>query len=208
LRACFFSGRNTMQTLYVLLFDGFETLDAMGPVEMIGRIKGDYRVCCVSQAGKNVTSSQGVAVATISLCGMEKGGILLVPGGQRTRTLVADEAFLRDLKEAVGKAETMLCICTGAALLAKAGLLTGRRATTNKRAFAWVSAQKEGVYWQKSARWVVDGKFYTSSGVSAGIDMALGFVADKHGKEAAERLARETEYIWHANKEDDPFALA
>ena len=68
------------------------------------------------------------------------------------------------------------------------------------------AAQDAEVEWIRSARWVVDGKFYTSSGVSAGIDMSLGFVRDQLGFETARKLATTMEYRWTENAEDDPFA--
>lgn len=60
--------------------------------------------------------------------------------------------------------------------------------------------------WIKCARWVVDGKFYTSSGVSAGMDMSLGFITDRSGKEAADEIANAIEYVWNHDKENDLFA--
>jgi len=99
----------------------------------------------------------------------------------------------------------VLTICTGSALLAKTGLLDGRKATSNKRAFDWVMTNGKDVNWIKHARWVVDGKYYTSSGVSAGMDMALGFLADRHGLEFARKVAFEIEYNWTEESEDDNF---
>ena len=91
-------------------------------------------------------------------------------------------------------------------MLAKTGLLNGRRATSNKRAMDWVVSVNPAVNWVHRARWVVDGKFYTSSGVSAGIDMALGFLADRFGQEAAEEAALGAEYLWNRDRDNDPFA--
>jgi transcriptional regulator GlxA family with amidase domain len=84
--------------------------------------------------------------------------------------------------------------------------LDGRRATTNKRAFVWVESQGPRVNWIKQARWVEDGKFATSSGVSAGIDMALALIARLVDAEAAERAATAMEYEWHRDSSWDPFA--
>jgi len=99
-----------------------------------------------------------------------------------------------------------LSVCTGSALLAKAGVLDGRRATTNKAAFSWVADQGPRVAWVKEARWVEDGSFITSSGVSAGMDMALGAIALMHSQKTAEQVAQWCEYSWHQNKDYDPFA--
>jgi transcriptional regulator GlxA family with amidase domain len=98
-------------------------------------------------------------------------------------------------------------VCTGAALLARAGLLDGRRATSNKLSFKWVTEQGPAVEWiLRQARWVEDGKFATSSGVSAGIDMTLALIAKLAGAESAERIAIRMEYEWHRDPSWDPFA--
>ena len=81
----------------------------------------------------------------------------------------------------------------------------GRRATSNKLAWQWVIAQSDQVHWIEQARWVVDGKCYTSSGVSAGMDMALGFIADRHGVDTARQIALETEFRWQENSDIDDF---
>lgn len=70
----------------------------------------------------------------------------------------------------------------------------------------WVASHDREVLWQDQARWVVDGKFYTSSGVSAGMDMSLGFVADFWGQDLAEELAKKAEYVWQNKADQDPFS--
>jgi transcriptional regulator GlxA family with amidase domain len=122
-----------------------------------------------------------------------------------TRTLVQDADFIAGLRKLCESALYVLTVCTGSALLAKTGLLDGRRATTNKMSFGWASSHGEQVLWEKRARWVADGKYRTSSGVSAGIDMTLGFIEERHGKRAAVEAARQIEYIWNDDREHDPF---
>jgi putative intracellular protease/amidase len=131
---------------------------------------------------------------------------LLVPGGPGTRALVRYEAFLRELARLARAAPFVLAICTGPALLAKAGLPGGMRATSNKHAFDWVPSQGPGALWQKSARLVAGGEFCSSSGVCAGMDMALGFVADRFGGQRALELAAAIEYLWNENPDCDPFS--
>ncbi len=104
-------------------------------------------------------------------------------------------------------AKFIISVCTGAVLLAKTGILDNKKATTNKRSFNWVIQHGLNVKWVKKARWVKDANTYTSSGVSAGIDMALGFIADNYGKEKAESIANGIEYIWNKDCEDDVFSL-
>jgi transcriptional regulator GlxA family with amidase domain len=98
-----------------------------------------------------------------------------------------------------------MSVCSGSALLAKAGLLDGRRATSNKQFFDLARGQGPRVDWVAQARWVEDGPFATSSGVSAGIDMALGVIARLFGKERAQEIADLTEYEWHSDPTRDPF---
>ena len=100
----------------------------------------------------------------------------------------------------------MTSVCTGSAILAKAGLLNGRQATTNKAAYEWVRTQGPDVFWQPHARWVEDGNYFTSSGVSAGIDMSLVVISRLFGEEKAEAIAVSAEYEWHRDPDWDPFA--
>ena len=100
----------------------------------------------------------------------------------------------------------MTSVCTGSALLASAGLLENMKATTNKEAFAWTTSYGDKVNWQREARWVEDGKFFTSSGVSAGMDMSLALIARLLGQETAEKGANWAEYEWHKDANRDPFA--
>ena len=99
-----------------------------------------------------------------------------------------------------------MSVCSGSAILAKAGVLDGRRATSNKLFFSLATDQSANVTWLEQARWVEDGKFFTSSGVSAGTDMALGVIAKLYGRPHAERVAMMTEYEWQADSTRDPFS--
>jgi transcriptional regulator GlxA family with amidase domain len=95
-----------------------------------------------------------------------------------------------------GRADTIATVCTGAALIAKTGLLDGNKATSNKAAWEWVVSQGEKVEWLKGARWVDTGRTITSAGVSAGIDMALALIARRDGAEVAKGAAQAIEYHW------------
>lgn len=201
----------------ILLFDGFTLLDAFGPGEIIGNMDL-YHLAFLSMGGGKVRSAQGLEVYTDSVLSARWGGVLLLPGGPGTRPLAQDESFLEQLGHCAALADTLLSVCTGAALLARAGLLSGRRATSNKTAWNWVTAQDDRVNWARRARWVWDAgnvdspdpmgrkDIYTSSGVSAGMDMVLGFLSDRHGALAARNIARHIEYIWNDDPDEDPFA--
>ena len=136
---------------------------------------------------------------------MNTSGVLVIPGGAGTRTLIKEEPFFNNLRRLSEDASFILSVCTGSALLARCGILEGKRATSNKRAFDWVVSTSDKVHWIRKARWVHDGKFYTSSGISAGMDMTLGFIRDRFGAPAAERIACRMEYIWNKNPDIDFF---
>lgn len=189
-----------------LLFCDFETLDLMGPCEVFGFTEG-ANLRYFSVAGGLVKAKQGYFIETEPLSGMEEDSVLVVPGGMGTRALVGDKDFLAALTAASKRASYVLTVCTGSAILARTGLLDGLAATSNKRSYPWVTSQGPAVHWQPSARWVVDGRFYTASGVSAGTDMALGFVADRLGEETARQIAKIMEYTWNDDKDNDPFAF-
>ncbi|MCL1919095.1 MAG: DJ-1/PfpI family protein [Peptococcaceae bacterium] len=196
-----------LQDFNILLYEEFEILDAFGPVEVIGELKEHYRIRFVSQNGGPVTCKQQAAIDTLPFGEMDSSGVLLIPGGYGTRPLVEDVEFMTHLRSLAEAAPYVLTVCSGSAVLARTHLLDGRKATSNKLSFAWVMTQGEQVDWQKKARWVKDGKYYTSSGVSAGIDMALGFVSDRFGEEKAMQITKYMEYLWNRNQDNDPFAI-
>ncbi len=190
----------------ILLFNDFETLDVYGPVEIFGRLVDLYSIKFYSLNGCLIRNRHGISVFTESLENIKSEiEIFLIPGGIGTRKEVENTLLLKKIKEVSNLSRFILTVCTGSALLAKAGLLDGKRATSNKRAFSWVVTNGTNVQWDKKARWVVDGKFYTSSGVSAGIDMALGFINDRHGEALARKISFEIEYDWIQDKDDDTF---
>ncbi len=191
----------------MVLFTGFELLDVFGPLEMFGNLTGVVEVAMVAHTKGAVVSAQGpAAVAGYDFADAPHLDLLLVPGGIGTRTEVDNPVLLEWLARRVRIAEIAMSVCTGAALLARAGVLDGRRATTNKRNFRWVAEQGPRVNWIKEARWVDDGKFVSSSGVSAGIDMALAVIARLSGPDVSAMLATSAEYEWHQDAGWDPFA--
>lgn len=196
-----------MRKIGALIFPGFELLDVFGPMEMFGMLNNDFSLELVAETDGPVPSNQGLsAEATKSIGQGADYDILFVPGGAGTRREVGNTRLLDWIAQASENAEYTLSVCTGSALLAKAGVLDNRRATTNKAAFSWVVEQGPNVKWVRKARWVEDGPFITSSGVSAGMDMALGAIALMHSRETAEKVAMFCEYDWHQDKNWDPFA--
>ncbi|MGN0941698.1 MAG: DJ-1/PfpI family protein [Selenomonadaceae bacterium] len=191
--------------IYVVLFPDFTALDFVGPVEALSRLDG-VKVHYVSLNGGAVANAGGLSIMTEPFPDGETD-VVLIPGGWGTRPLAKDAAFAERLKALVNGATWCLTVCTGSVLLARTGLIDGQKATSNKRSFDWVTSTAPSVDWKGEARWVVSGKYYTSSGVSAGIDMALGFIADQFGRDKALFAARGMEYVWNDDKETDPFAV-
>lgn len=190
----------------VLLFDDFETLDVFGPVEIFGRLVDLYSIQFYSLNGGRIKNRHGITILTKKLGAFKANvEIFLIPGGLGTRKEVQNERLIDKITKTAKCSNHVLTVCTGSALLAKTGLLNNRSATSNKRAFAWVTTNGPKVLWKKTARWTVDGKFYTSSGVSAGLDMTLGFLSDRHGIEFARKVASEIEYNWTEDKNNDSF---
>lgn len=190
----------------ILLFEEFETLDVFGPVEIFGRLKDHYKVSFYSLHGGLVINSHGVFILSENLEEIKNGvDIFLIPGGYGTRIEVNNAGLIDKIRTICQLSKFVLTVCTGSALLAKTGLLDGKNATSNKKAFDWVITQGEKVNWIRKARWTKDEKFYTSAGVSAGMDMTLGFLGDIHGTEFARRTAFEIEYDWIENMEEDHF---
>jgi transcriptional regulator GlxA family with amidase domain len=197
------------KTIGFVLFEGFELLDVFGPAEAYGihDADGAFRLVMVAQTAGKVTSAQGpAAVAEFSFADCPHLDLMLVPGGIGTRREVENPVMISWLQACAKEAELVTSVCTGAGLLARAGILDGRRATSNKRSLDWVISQGPNVKWVPQARWVEDGKFATSSGVSAGIDLALAIIASTCGKDLAEKVAISMEYEWHRDAAWDPFA--
>ncbi|CAK9077066.1 Isonitrile hydratase (Cyclohexyl-isocyanide hydratase) [Durusdinium trenchii] len=132
--------------------------------------------------------------------------VLFVPGGLGTRALQHDAKFVARLAELAARATVVLSVCTGSLLLAASGALSGKKATTNKVAFDEIASQHPSVQWQKAARWSVDGKFYTSSGVAAGIDLARFFLKELFSTKVAQMACNVAEYQHSEDADHDPFA--
>ena len=195
------------RTIGVVLFEDFELLDVFGPLEMFGMAADHFEIRLISEHGGVVASRQGPkSVSDDSFESAPAIDVVLVPGGIGTRREVDNPVLLDWLQQRTQQAELVTSVCTGSALLAKAGVLDGMRATTNKLAFTWAASQSAKVQWQQQARWVEDRKFFTSSGVSAGIDMSLAVIAKLVSHQAVEQAANFAEYDWHRDADWDPFA--
>lgn len=200
--------------LGAILYPGFEMLDLFGPLEMFSLL-GPERVTInmIAQNKGPVTAAMGTDIqhgpktlADFSFEDAPPLDILLLPGGFGTLPELGNETLLTFLAQSSARARITASVCTGSALLAKAGVLDGHRATTNKQLFALAVAQSDKVDWIEQARWVDDGNVVTASGVSAGMDMSLGIIQRLFGEEAARTVMTAAEYSWHEDPDVDPFA--
>ena len=194
------------RTLGAVLYPNFELLDLHGPLEMFGSLGPELRIVTVAEAAGPVASFQGPrTLADHGFADCPELDLILLPGGLGTLEQLGSVALHDFLRARAPRAEVTMSVCSGSAILAKAGLLDGRRATSNKQFFDLARSQGARVEWVTQARWVEDGPFATSSGVSAGMDMALGVIARLFGKERAQEIADLTEYEWHSDPTRDPF---
>jgi transcriptional regulator GlxA family with amidase domain len=193
--------------LGMVVFEGFQLLDTYGPLEMFGGLLSRVDIRILAEKPGTVRSSAGPATAVDhTIAQAPPLDILMIPGGMGTRREVDNAAFVEAFKALAQATPHVASICTGAAVLARTGLLDGIPATTNKRAWQWATSQGPKVQWVAQARWVEHGKYFTSSGISAGTDMALALIAKLFGKEQALKIAQNAEYEWNDDSHHDPFA--
>jgi transcriptional regulator GlxA family with amidase domain len=192
-----------------LVFPGFQTLDFFGPIEMLGGFRDDIAITVVAAGRDPVESRHGqrIGVDRVLSDGSDYD-LLFVPGGDGALVAAQDAGLIPWIRETAATAECVMGVCTGSVLLGMTGVLDGRRATTNKLDFTATVPLAPKVNWVKQARWVEDGKFFTSSGVSAGMDMALAVAAKLFGMDRAIGMADGCEYEWHRDADRDPFAAS
>ncbi|MDA8953590.1 DJ-1/PfpI family protein [Pseudomonadales bacterium] len=192
--------------LGAVFYNDFELLDAYGPLEMFGAMGDEIEIVTIAEQAGPVSSSAGPkTIADYGFNDAPELDLILLPGGIGTIPELGNEAMLTFLKTRAAKSQITMSVCTGSALLAKAGLLDGLAATTNKMFFELARSQSDQVDWQEAARWVDAGRYVTSSGVSAGTDMALAVIQRLFGPEAAQNVVNYTEYQWHTEANTDPF---
>lgn len=176
----------------ILLFDRFTALDAIGPYEVLSRIPGARVQFVARERGvvRTDVGSLGVEVAS-TIEDLDRADVLLVPGGPGETAERAVPATLEWIREIDRTTTWTTSVCTGALVLAQAGLLDGRRATTHWGALHVL--ERLGAV-PTEQRWVEDGKYWTAAGVSAGIDMALSLAARIADDDLAQMIQLGIEY--------------
>jgi len=188
------------QRVTIVCFPGIQPLDVVGPHEVFagvgtllasrGVAEGGYDVHLAAVTPGPVSSESGLALVATDPLPATPVGTIVVPGGPGTRAAIRDPRLITWLTGAIERADRIASVCTGAFLLAACGALDGRRATTH-----WAHAQLladtyPAVRVDPDPLFIRDDKFWTSAGVTAGIDLALAIVEDDHGSEVAQTVAR------------------
>jgi transcriptional regulator GlxA family with amidase domain len=215
----------------LLLFPGFEVLDAAGPIEILNALTFhmDYEGTELSviaptkdlvspdPKGQGKTSKQFLGQQfyqpTHSIQDAPPLDVLIVPGGRGTSRPDVEVKdildFIRDSYNGSNgrqKLQYIFSICTGSDLLSRAGILDGEKATTNKMAWNRVTPNGPKVHWIAKARWVESGRAWTTSGVSAGIDGMAALMGRVYGEETAQKVCDFIEHNRIKDADGDPFA--
>lgn len=192
--------------LGAVLYNDFELLDAYGPLEMFGCLAQELEIVVIAENKGPVKSSGGPkTLAEYDFEDAPELDLMLLPGGIGTIVELENDKLMNFLQTRCPEIPINMSVCTGSAILARAGLLDGLRATSNKMFFSLASSQSDKVDWVESARWVDAGQYVTSSGVSAGTDMSLAIIERLFGAQRAQQVAAFTEYQWHTDADVDPF---
>ena len=200
------------RSVAMVIFNAAEELDVVGPWEIFTFLRHfDTEACemfTVSEHGGEVRCAKGLRIQSdYSFETAPRADILIVPGGQGTRTEVDNPELIEYVQRAADGAELVTSVCTGSFVLERAGLLTGKRATTH-----WLSIDRlrelGTVQVVDNERYVDEGRIITSAGVSAGIDMALYIVGRLWGSEMARRVQKGVEYFPDPPYQDVPIPTA
>jgi transcriptional regulator GlxA family with amidase domain len=184
----------------ILLFDDVEVLDFAGPFEVFSVTDelSDYQrlnVYTVAREIRPITTRNGLSINPgYTIENAPEPKILIVPGGEGTRAVMGQGEMVSWIVQCAQNSEKVLSICSGALLLAKAGLLKGLKATTHHQVFDTLESMAPETKIIKGQRFVDNGKIITSAGISAGIDMSLYVIEQLFGSEVADATADYMEY--------------
>lgn len=185
----------------ILLYPDFQLLDAAGVTaafEIAGGFGADaYDIVPLSQSGGLIRSSAGIALETVPAVKAAAFDTLVVVGGAGHRVAMASPQLQDAIRDQASKARRICSVCSGAFLLAQAGLLDGRRATTHWQLAESLETLFPSVKVEADAIHIHDGPVWTSAGISAGIDLALALVTEDLGEKTARRTAQQMVVFYH-----------
>ena len=194
------------KNVVLLLFPDVEVLDFAGPFEVFSvaaqnTAPRSIQVMTVAHRKEQLAAVGGLKVVPDhDFASAPQADVLLVPGGRGSRRALQDEAVLAWLQRQAAGAEIVASICTGALLLGRLGLLDGLRATTHWGAIDLLREIAPRTEVLTETRFIDNGKYLTSAGISAGIDMSLYLVSRLYGAKLAAQTAREMEYDWRVRQ--------
>ena len=211
----------TTSRLGVIIFPGFALLDVAGPMQFFNQLSSlrPFQLSVIAKTMDSVTTippKSAMPPAQYQPVGEEwlpthtfdnapDLDILLVPGGHGIREKTIFDDVTSFIKARYPTLKYLLSVCTGSMMVAAAGVLDGRKATSNK--FSWdFATSNKSVNWIRKARWVVDGNIWSSSGVAAGMDMTYAFISEIFSLDIARRIANIMEYEPHTDPNWDPFS--
>lgn len=186
----------------ILIFEEVEILDFTGPFEVFAVANelndfGIFHTFTVATVPGSIRARNGLKIVPdFTLENAPSPHILVVPGGAGTRPLLRKPSMLEWIRQRARKAELVASVCTGALVLAQAGLLHNLRATTHHENLGELAALAPNTDVVEGARFIDNGQVLTAAGISAGIDLSLHIVARLHGVETAQRTADYMEYSW------------
>ncbi|HXQ90921.1 MAG TPA: DJ-1/PfpI family protein [Acidimicrobiales bacterium] len=188
------------RSVVIVAFPGLQSLDAVGPFEVFAGATraadllerpGGYRVSLASTGGRPVRAESGLRLGTDRLPDPgERIDTLVIPGGEGAQSARHDRALLAWIAAAAPRCRRVATVCTGAFVAAEAGLLDGRRVTTHWARARQLADEYPSLEVDPDPIYIRDGKFWTSAGVTAGIDLGLGLVQDDLGTDVAQTVAR------------------
>ncbi|QLI65062.1 Isonitrile hydratase [Metarhizium brunneum] len=206
----------------VALYDGLDVIDVFGPIDVLYILSLSQQLNLyfladtmapvwmrpplpeLNKAGSNFTASFNPTHTFDNP--PDDIEILLVPGGLGMRRGNSSEPVVDFVRKTYPKVKYLLTTCTGAGVAARAGVLDGKRATTNKAAWNEIVKMGPNVKWVSPARWTVDGNIWTSSGVTSGFDLVFEFVDTVYNKNTSHTIQGAVEYVRAKDPCDDPFA--
>jgi transcriptional regulator GlxA family with amidase domain len=204
----------------LVVYPGFQALDVFGPIDALNVLSMHYptKLYIVAETLDPVSTKTPQAfecpgsafsesiVPTHTFADAPDVDILIVPGGMGNRAPVNMDCAINYIRQVYPRLQYLITVCTGSWLVARAGVLDGKRATTNKASYKKIAGLCPQVNWVGHARWVVDGNIWTSSGVSAGLDVTFAFLEKVYGDGVAASIANWLEYERHTDPSWDPFA--
>jgi transcriptional regulator GlxA family with amidase domain len=193
-----------MRTVGILMFDGVEELDFVGPMEVFGILNrlhpGSARTVLIGPGRTTVRTAYGLRVESdVGYPDAPSLDLLIVPGGGGVRAAARDPAILEFVRSVRDRGTVVASVCTGALLLAAAGMLDGKHATTHFAALDELAGYPKVVV--EHRRFIDLGSVVTSAGISSGLDMSLHLVERFFGAELAEEVAHRMEYTRRAGDE-------